>query len=374
MNTVKPFTINIPENEINYLKERLSRTRFTNELPGVKNEYGVELSRVKELTEYWLNTYDWFSNQEKLNSYPQFSTTIDGQNIHFLHAKCGKSNSTPIIFTHGWPGSFIEFLPVIDRLVHPERFGNSDALPFDVIIPSLPGFGFSGPTKERGWDRVRIAKAWAALMARLGYSRYIAAGNDVGSFVSPELGQVDPEHAAGIHVTQIFSFPSGDPEEMAGLTPDEFSRLEYLQWWQNNMGAFSMLQSTQPQTLAHALADSPVGQLAWNLQLFGEELEKEFILTNVMIYWLTNTAASAARLYFEDSHSPNLSTTASTVPLGFAGFKGDFQSIRSFAERDHKNIVSWNEYDTGGHFAAVTVPEVYVNDIHKFAGIIEHKH
>jgi pimeloyl-ACP methyl ester carboxylesterase len=366
--TIQPFTIAIPEADLQDLQERLARTRWANELPGVGNEYGVPLSDLKELVDYWRGGYDWRAWEARLNAYPQFTTTIDGQRIHFLHVRSPEPEATPLIMTHGWPMSVVEYLDVIEPLSNPRAHGGDPADAFHLVIPSLPGFGFSGPTHERGWNRYRTARAWAELMKRLGYERYGAHGNDAGSLVSPEVGRADPDHVIGVHVTQIFSFPSGDPAELASLSPEDQGKLGFLQWFFEQMGAYNKLQSTQPQTLAHALADSPAGQLGWSLQLFGkpgEVVSADYILTNVTIYWLTNTGASSARLYFEDAHA-EASTEPTTVPLGLANFANDFQSIRPLAERDHKNIISWNVYDQGSHYAAHQVPELLIDDIRAF--------
>ncbi len=272
----------------------------------------------------------------------------------------------PLILTHGWPGSVVEYLDVIGPLSDPRAHGGNPDHAFHLVIPSLPGFGFSGPTHETGWNRYRTAAAWAELMKRLEYDRYGAVGNDAGSMINPELGRIDPEHIVGSHVTQIFSFPSGDPAEMADLTPEEQRELETLQWFSRNKLSFNTLMSQQPQTLAFALADSPVGLLAWNAQLFGDDFDDEFVLTNVMLYWLTGTAASAARFYYEDAHATPPSNEPTTVPTGLAAFAGDFSGIRRFAQRDHHNIVRWSVFDRGGHFAAHKVPDLLVGDVREF--------
>jgi pimeloyl-ACP methyl ester carboxylesterase len=242
-----------------------------------------------------------------------------------------------------------------------------------LVVPSLPGFGFSGPVREPGWGTARTAAAWVELMARLGYNRYGAAGNDAGSMVSPEIGRLDPEHVVGIHVTQVFAFPSGDPAEFADMSEHDMAAMGKLQWFMENKFAFNQLHSQQPQTLAHALADSPVGLLGWNLQLMTPDalgdkvLDEDFILTNTMIYWLTNTGGSSIRFYFEDAHTARGATEPCTVPLGLAGFAGDFSGIRRFAERDHPNLTQWHVYDApGGHYAAHQTPDVLIQDIQNF--------
>jgi len=362
---IRPFRIAISEADLDDLRDRLARTRWPDELPGVEWNYGVPLGYVKDLAEYWRTGYDWRAWEAKLNEYPQFTTTIDGQNIHFLHVRSPEPNALPLILTHGWPGSIVEYLDVIGPLTDPRTHGGDPAPAFHLVIPSLPGFGFSGPTHETGWNRFRTAKAWAELMNRLGYTRYGAVGNDIGSFVSPELGRLVPDHVVGVHVAQIYSFPSGDPAEFAGLSPEDQSALEMLKWFMENKMAYNNLQSTQPQTLAFALLDSPTGQLAWSGQLFGDAVDADFILTNVTLSWLTGTAASSARFYYEDAHAEHPTEPTST-PTGVAGFANDFSGIRPFAERDHKNIVRWTEFDRGGHYGAHQEPDLLIGDVREF--------
>ncbi|WP_431877215.1 alpha/beta fold hydrolase [Amycolatopsis sacchari] len=331
--------------------DRLARTRFADELPG----FGVPVARVRELVEHWRDRFDGRALEARLNSYPQLTTEIDGQLIHFLHVRSGKDGALPLILTHGWPGSIVEYLDVLDPLTEAG---------FDVVLPSVPGFGFSGPTRETGWNRYRIARAWTELMARCGYERYGAVGNDGGAMISPEVGRLAPERVVGVHVTQIFSFPSGDPAEMADLTEEEAAGLAHLKWFWDTIGAFNVLLSQQPQTVAHALVDSPAGLAGWNGQLMVEQ-DVEFAVANLAIYWFTRTAASSMRLYREDSlaEPPSGQTT---VPLGLAAFANDFQSIRRFAERDHVNIVSWHTYDEGSHYAAHDATKTLVNDVVTF--------
>ena len=362
---ITPFRIEIPQAVLDDLHDRLARTRWPDELPDAGWSYGVPRGYVEALADHWRTVYDWRAWEARLNEHPQFTTTIEGQNVHFLHVRSPEPDALPLVLTHGWPGSIVEFLDVIGPLTDPAAHGGDPADAFDLVVPSLPGYGFSGPTSEPGWSNYRIAAAWAELMGRLGYERYGAVGNDAGSMISPEVGRADPEHVVGVHVTQLFSFPSGDPAELADLSPREQEELGTLQWFYENKFSFNQLMAQQPQTLAFAVNDSPVGLLAWNAQLLGEELDRDFVLTNVMLYWLTGTAASAARLYWENAHAAPPSEPT-TLPLGLAAFGGDFSGIRRFAERDHANIVRWSTFDHGGHFAAHKAPELLVPDVRAF--------
>jgi epoxide hydrolase len=376
---ILPFTLDIPQSQLDDLADRLARVRWANELPydqvtdGVQRgpvppgwEYGVPLDYVQRLVNYWQEGYDWRAWEAKLNEYPQFTTEIDGQNIHFLHVRSPEPDATPLILTHGWPNSVFEYLDLIGPLSDPRSHGGDPADAFHLVIPSLPGFGFSGPTTEKGWNRYRTAKAWAELMSRLGYDRYGAHGNDVGSFVSPELGRIDQDHVIGVHVTQLFSFPSGDPAELVDLSVKELEYMEFLKLFGDNMSGYAKLQETAPQNLAHALADSPVGQLAWSAQLLAATSD-DHVLTNATLYWLTNTAASSARFYYEDNHAVH-ETAPTTAPTGLASFAYDFTPLRRFADRDHSNIVSWNEFDQGGHWATQDAPDLLIDDIRGFFG------
>jgi len=353
---IKPFRVNVPQSQIDDLTERLGRTLYANEIPGSGTTYGVSVDRVQTLVAKWRTEFDWREVEARLNQYPQFTTEIDGQQIHFLHVRSEQPDALALILTHGWPGSVLEYLDIIEPLA---------AAGFDLVIPSLPGFGFSGPTTESGWDVYRTARAWVELMHRLGYERYGAMGNDGGSMISPEVGRLDPEHVVGVHVTQLFSFPSGDPAELVDLTPDEQAGLEHLSWFWENMGAFNVLQSQAPQTLAHGLADSPAGLVGWNGQLFAG-IDDDFALANIALYWFTGTSGSSIRFYYEMAKSTAHPDGPTTVPIALAGSTNDFQSIRRFAERDHQNIVSWNVYDAGGHYTAHTDPEMLAKDVRDF--------
>ncbi|MFI0355280.1 epoxide hydrolase family protein [Actinomadura sp. 9N407] len=374
---IKPFRIDVPQAELDDLTGRLARTRWADELPagevtdGIQKgpvppgwEYGVPVSFVQDLVARWSESYDWRAWEAKINAFPQFTTEIDGQLIHFLHVRSAEPGATPLILTHGWPNTFVEYLDLIGPLTDPRAHGGDAADAFHVVIPSLPGFGFSGPTRTKGWDAARTADAWAELMSRLGYETFGAHGNDAGAIVSPELGRRHGDRITGVHVNQIFSFPSGDPAEFEGMSPEDMQYLQFLQGFVEH-AIHDKAQQAQPQTLAHALADSPSGQLAWIGQLLGTAVDPDIVLTNATIYWLTNSAASSARFYYENHHAEQ-DTVPTTFPLGLASFAFDFRPLRRFAERDHKNIVSWNEYDRGSHWAAHDAPDLLVDDIRGF--------
>ncbi|GAB2521680.1 epoxide hydrolase family protein [Nocardia heshunensis] len=371
---IRPFRIDVPQAQLDDLNERLRKALFPNELPGVGDSYGVTVDRVRGLTQYWLAEFDWRALESELNAYPQFTTEIDGEEIHFLHIRSPRADAVPAVLIHGWPGSILEYLDVIEPLTNPD---DAAAPAFHLVIPSLPGFGFSGPTRSTGWGTRRTARAFVDLMVRLGYQRFAAIGNDAGSMVAPEMARIAPDRLLGMHVTQLFSFPSGDPAEMAELSAEDMAALGHLQWFMDNKFSFNTLHSQQPQTLAFAISDSPIGLLGWNSQLMGESLDARFVIGNVAIYWLTGTAASSIRFYWEDAHDTERTPGPTTVPTGLAMFKGDFQSMRRFADRDHKNIVSWHAYDANssrstssndaaGHYAAHEATDVLVADIREF--------
>ncbi|WP_448004623.1 epoxide hydrolase family protein [Agromyces bauzanensis] len=372
---IRPFRIDIPQDDLDDLKDRLARTRWPDELPGVGWTYGVPVDYLRGLAEHWRTSYDWRTHEAKLNEFAQFTTTIDGQNIHFLHVPSPEPDALPLIITHGWPGSVVEFMDIIGPLTDPRAHGGDPADAFHVIAPSMPGFGFSGPTRETGWDLSRIARTWAELMSRLGYTRYGAQGGDSGSVISPMLGRIDSEHVVGVHVNGGLGFPTGDPAELAGLNDAELARLRALQAQLQDGAGYAILQSTRPQTLGFGLADSPAGQLAWIVERFKEwtdpaaelpedAVDLDVLLTNVSVYWLTGTATSSARLYKEGQASWGQQTERSEIPSGVAVFPGDF-GIRPIAERDH-NVVHWSEFDRGGHFPAMEVPDLLVGDVRTF--------
>ena len=367
---IEPFTAKIPDADLADLRRRLACTRWAPEQPAGTEDgaYGVPLSRLRRLAARW-QEFDWRAWEDRLNAYPQFLARIDGQPVHFLHIRSAEAGALPVILSHGWPGSVFEYLDLVGRLADPAAHGGDPADALHVVLPSLPGYGFSGPALRPGWGTQRIAAAWAELMALLGYERYGAIGNDAGSMISPELGRQQPGRVAGVHVTQLFSFPSGDPAELAGLDADEQAAMSVLQWFWQHKGAFNVLQGQQPQTLAHALADSPAGLLGWNAQLFDDSLDDDFILANVSLYWLTGTAGTSIRHYYEDTHQPAAAEAGPTrVPIGLAAAaEGDFRSIRRFAERDHSRITSWTELPgVTGHYSAHTSPDQLAADIRRF--------
>ncbi|GAB3959529.1 epoxide hydrolase [Actinoallomurus acanthiterrae] len=367
------FRIDVPQAQLDDLRDRLAATRWPDELPGVDWSYGVPAGYARRLAEYWRTGFDWRAAEARLNAFPQFTTRIDGQNIHFLHVRSPEQDALPLIITHGWPGSVAEFMKVIGPLTDPAAHGGDPADAFHVVAPSIPGFGFSGPTTETGWDLNRVAPAWAELMRRLGYQRYGAQGGDSGAVISPMLGRADTAHVAGVHVNGGLGFPTGDPAEFEGLTETELARLG--QYQDQDRAGYAMIQATRPQTLAFGLHDSPAAQLAWIAEKFKEwtdparELPEDAVdvdqlLTDISIYWFTGTAASSARLYKETQKSWGAATEYSPLPHGVAVFPGD-PGVRRIAERDHK-VVHWSEFDRGGHFAAMEAPELLVEDIRAF--------
>jgi pimeloyl-ACP methyl ester carboxylesterase len=369
---IQPFRIDVSDEELDDLRERLDRTRWPDELPGVGWSYGVAVEYVKEMTEHWRTSFDWRKQEARLNDIPQFTTTIDGANVHFLHVRSPEPSAMPLILTHGWPGSVAEFLDVIKPLVDPRSNGGDPADAFDLVIPSIPGYGFSGPTHDEGWDSARVAKAWDELMKRLGYERYGAHGGDAGALIGRELGILKPPGLVGVHLLQIFAFPTGAEGEMEGLSEFEKEGFAILATF-DAVSGYLKIQQTRPQTLAYGLTDSPAGQLAWNSELFmgfgGEAVDlvdRDRFLTHVTIFWLTATAGSSARQYYEDARTgAGYREIPNETPTGVSVFPNDFRSVRTFAERSN-NIVHWSTFDRGGHFAAMDAPDLLVGDLRTF--------
>jgi pimeloyl-ACP methyl ester carboxylesterase len=363
-----PFRISIPQQDLDDLRERLVRTRWPDELPGVGWDYGVPLAYLKELVSYWHTGYDWRAHEAQLNSYPQYTTEIDGQNVYFIHVRSPEPDALPLLLTHGWPGSVVEFLDSIGPLTDPRAHGGDPADAFHLVIPAIPGFGFSGPTAETGWDPRRIAAAWATLMQGLGYSRYGTQGGDWGSIISRLVAAADPARVVGVHVNFL---PLPPAETAVPLSDEDEARLAAATKYVANPAGYLRQQATRPQTLSYGLTDSPVGQLAWIAEKFKEwtdpagPVDVDRLLTNVMLYWLTGTAGSSARLYYESAGLRGKPVLC-PAPLGVAVFPHELTlAIRVFAEQQY-NVVHWSELDRGGHFAALEVPDLFVQDVRAF--------
>jgi pimeloyl-ACP methyl ester carboxylesterase len=388
---MRPFKIDIPQSQLDDLKQRLSATRWPDEMPGVGWSRGAPLGYIKELAEYWRTGYDWRAAEARLNQFPQFRTEIDGVQVHFLHVRSPEPTAMPVILTHGWPSSVVEFIDVIGPLTNPVAHGGTAADAFHVIIPSIPGYGFSGPTGQPGWDTERVARAWKTLMRSLGYDRYLVQGGDWGMPISLRLGLADPQHVAGVHVNMLATFPPANPSDqaamgalMAELSPADVARAQFAGYFAQDGAGWLKIQCTRPQSIAYGLTDSPVGQLAWIIEKFKEwtdstdspedAISRDHLLTNVMLYWLTATAGSSAQLYYESEHldAEFFRTWGGPWPLampaGVALFPKDaVRAIRPWAEKILPTLTHWTEFDRGGHFAALEQPALFVGDVRTFA-------
>jgi microsomal epoxide hydrolase len=383
MSEIRPFRVDVPQSDIDELHRRIDATRWPGEIPGTGWERGVPLGYLKELAEYWRTTFDWRAAEKWLNQYPQFTTEIDGVTVHFLHVRSAEPNATPLILTHGWPSSAAQYIDVIGPLVDPVAHGGDPADAFHVVVPSIPGYGFSGPTGRAGWSMSRVARAWAELMARLGYDRYVTQGGDWGKVISLELGRIDAEHVAAAHINMLVTMFSDDPDTLAGLSDEDMAKVEHTRWFADECTAWSRQQATRPQTIAYSLTDSPIGQLAWITEKFKEwadtvdrpedAIDRDTLLTIVSTYWFTGTAGSSAHMYFETMHTmaDHVRTWGGpwplAVPVGVAVFPADAtRPIRRFAEQVLPSMTRWTEFDRGGHFPALEQPELLVGDIREF--------
>ena len=370
VDTIEEFRIDIPQADLDDLRDRLARTRWPDQLPGVGWDYGIALDDVRELASYWRTGYDWRVHERQLNSFPQFTTEIDGQRVHFLHVRSGVPGALPLIMTHGWPGSVVEFMEIIGPLTDPGAHDGDPGDAFDLVVPSIPGFGFSGPTRSPGWNVPRVARAWAELMRRLGYERYGAQGGDWGSSISRELGVLFPEQLIGVHLNTLTPHFSGDLDE---LDLQDRERVERLRRFLRTGRGYGAIQATKPQTVGYGLTDSPAGQLAWIAEKFGQwtdgglgAVDRDQMLTNITVYWLTRTAGSSARLYYEAARALSRAPVPSTVPTGVAVFPAEIAPpVRRLAEQSN-HIVHWSEFDRGGHFAAMEEPGVLIEDVREF--------
>ena len=374
-NEIKPHSIAIAQQELDDLKQRLALTRWPEKETPNDWTQGTPLAYAKALTDYWAHHYDWRQTETALNRYPHFITEIDGLDVHFLHATSAHKQAKPLILSHGWPGSVLEFMKVIDPLIAPTRHGGTEADAFHVVVPSLPGFGFSGKPDQSGWGVDKIAGAFAQLMARLGYDRYLAQGGDWGSMITSSLGAHDAEHCAGIHLNMpMVDFAQVD---MTDLTEEEQSGVAALAFYRDWDSGYSKQQSTRPQTIGYGLVDSPVGLMSWIVEKFyawtdsdGDPenvLSKDEMLGNVMIYWLNAAGASSARLYWESFGKNTMPDV--NVPSAVSVFpKEIFRLSKRWAQMRYKNLVYWNKLDKGGHFAAFEQPECFVAELRQAFG------
>jgi epoxide hydrolase len=378
---IRPFRIEVPEADLDDLHDRLARTRWPDELPGAGWSRGVPLGYLEELAAYWRHGYDWRANEDRLNQLPQFTTTVDGQTVHFLHVRSAEPDALPLLVVHGYPSSVAEFTRIVGPLTDPRAHGRDPGDAFHLVIPSLPGFGFSTPVQQPGWEVARTTAAFAELMDRLGYRRYGAHGGDIGAGVAGILGAAHADRVAGTHTTadarsvalagQFFPLPPN-------LAEADRTRVEEQQRLWADAKAYLDLQSTRPQTLAYALTDSPAAQLAWIVEKFKEwtddkaelpedAVDRDQLLTNVSIYWFTRSGASAARFIYEGAHAgPDWEAAPATppAPQGLALFGGD-DLLRRVLDPEHQ-IEHWSQYDRGGHFPAMEVPDLLVDDVRRF--------
>jgi pimeloyl-ACP methyl ester carboxylesterase len=371
---VTPFEVKIPDTELEDLKQRLARTRWPEKEPCDDWAQGIPLAYTRELADYWAAEYDWRRFEARLNSWPQFTTPIDDIDIHFIHRRSPHDNALPLIISHGWPGSIVEFHKVIDALADPTAHGGSAQDAFHVVAPCLPGYGFSGKPASTGTNVEKIGRMWGQLMDRLGYSRYVAQGGDWGSMITQSMGLTETEHCAGIHINMPIVAP--DEDTMNDLTEAELAALTDMGAYTETGSGYSKQQSTYPQTLGYGLADSAVGQMAWVVEKFymwtdcqvdgnrhpENVLNKDELLDNVMMYWLNNAGASSARLYWESFTSVSMDPI--DMPVGCSIFpKEIFRCSRRWAEKRFSNLIHWNELDRGGHFAAMEQPELFIEEV-----------
>jgi pimeloyl-ACP methyl ester carboxylesterase len=372
--STRPFTVSVSAAEVADLQDRLARTRLPQPSPTDDWDAGTPNSYLREAIEAW-RSFDWAAAQDRINAVPHFTTEIDGQTIHFIHVRSAHEGATPLILAHTYPGSSVDYLDVIDRLVDPVAHGGRAEDAFDVVIPDAPGYGFSQPLASAGWTVGKVASAYDQLMRGLGYDSYGIHGSDNGAMVARELGLMNPEGFLGLHVLQLFSFPSGDPSEFERLEPQDYAGLEHMQWFQS-VGGYNTMNSSRPQTVSVGISDSPIGLLAYSelFNSFGNGtslVTLEQILLEVSVNWFANAASGMSRSYLENARADagegeDAAPQVNAAPTGVAVFKDDFQTIRVFAERDNSNIVHWSRFDEGGHFAALERPDLVAADIRTF--------
>jgi pimeloyl-ACP methyl ester carboxylesterase len=374
---IEPFRVAVPDDVLDDLRARLARTRLPNQVDGAGWSQGTELGYLQELLAYWRDEFDWRAQEARLNAFDQFTTDIEGQRIHFVHQRSPEPDALPLLISHGWPGSVVEFLDVIGPLTDPRAHGGDPADAFHVIAPSLPGFAFSGPTHELGWHPRRIAAAYAQLMADLGYERYGAQGGDWGSIVCACVADLDPDHVAGLHLNFI-TVPKPADARAEDLTEEERRALAAQSEWRTTGAGYQEIQGTKPQSVGYGLEDSPAGLAAWIVEKFGAwsdgaplpeaSFTRDQLLTNITTYWVTATATSSARIYYEMRQIGRgaLPQDYVTVPTGIANFPGEVtRTPRAWVEHRY-NVTHWTNHDRGGHFAAMQVPEIFVDDVRTF--------
>jgi pimeloyl-ACP methyl ester carboxylesterase len=382
---IQPFNIEIPEERIDDLRRRIATTRWPSKELVEDRSQGVQLATLQELSQYWADDYDFGRIEARLNALPQFTTVIDGVDIHFIHVRARHEDALPLIMTHGWPGSVIELLETVGPLTDPTAYGGTPEDAFHLVLPSLPGYGFSGEPKEVGWDAGRTAQAWAELMNRLDYTRYVAQGGDLGAIVADVLGRQAPEGLLGIHMNLLVT-TLGAPTPPPGDTEEERAALDAINTFTTSGFGYFLEQSTRPQTIGYSLLDSPVGLAAWLLDhdtdsyykisgafVDGEpvgNLTRDNIVDNITLYWLTGTGASAARWYWElgqaqaKAHAAGQAPPDASLPVGFTTFPGEiFRAPRSWVEKSYPNVTYFNEVERGGHFAAWEEPELFSDEV-----------
>ncbi|SDC35123.1 Pimeloyl-ACP methyl ester carboxylesterase [Geodermatophilus telluris] len=367
---VRPFTVDVPQDDIADLRRRLRAARWPE--PATVDDWsqGVPVAWLREVCRYWAEDYDWTVVQSRLNAVPQATTVVDGLSVHFLHVRSPHEGALPLVLTHGWPGSVLEFLDVLGPLTDPED--PRDA--FSVVVPSLPGYGWSGKPTTPGWGPARTADAWAELMSRLGYERFGAQGGDIGSFVSANLGARHPDRLVGVHLNMVVT---GPPEGQTQFDEREQHALDRLRTFRTEGSSYSQQHRTRPQTLGYGLTDSPVGQAAWILEKFAAwtdcdgdpvtALGIDRLLDDVSVYWFTRTATSSARMYWEMARAPQEREPQVGVPTGVSMFPHEiFQPPRAWVQRQLTDLRAWREHDSGGHFAALERPAELVADVREF--------
>ena len=377
---MEPFTIAVADSALADLADRLEATRWPGEIAGAGWSYGTDQAYLRDVVEHWRHRYDWRATEAELNRWPQFVTEAAGERVHGIHARSPVADATPLVLTHGWPGSIVEFLDCLGPLTDPAAHGGDPADAFHVVVVSMPGFGFSGPTRSSGVDVHRVADAVAEVMTQLGYERFIAQGGDWGALVTRRLGEAHADRTIAIHCNMLFAFPTPDDDDpMAGVTDEETESFARASERISDGMGYLQIQSTRPHSLGFGLEDSPVGLAGWILEKFhawcdtrdGMPISVDRLLDNIMFYWLTATATSAARLYAESARAGTAATEATSarveVPTGHTVYPGELLvTPRAWAERRY-NIVYWNTQPRGGHFAAFEQPELFVNDLRAFA-------